>query len=522
MIVSLLKARATLSWRRSSRAGLALRALGLAFGAAVCGIFCLAVWSAGAALEEKPQVLAANGGPLAIFAAWLAVALVARVWMALLPAAQGDDLFDLRRFRVYPVRPLLLSAVNFTALFCEPSWLFLYPLLAVIGLRLGRLPGAAGAGPFLLAEALAVLSTGGLLFLVAALLSALDARPLLRRGLSAALLLAGFAVFEHSSVDASAQRRLTALFQAGRAPLLRFTPPGWAAQLARSCAEGQTGRAAGMALLLLVFGAGCAALAHALASREGLRPPEQVEASASAARGSGWSLPFLGGPLSALLEKEAKTALRAGWLQLVLVPVAYLLFVRTVFAGPEPLLIAAGYAHLAVLDVATNAFGRDTSAARGYFLWPLSLREVLAAKNAVAYAFSLAIYALLAGAAAATGGVRASSIALGLCAHLATFPLLAAMGNAISVLAPVPVRGGRLRRVRGAGTVTARLGAMAVLAGAAWAPYALAQATGLRVYAAYLGELVAMAVVYLGSLGAAAKLLADRRETVLAALAKDD
>src|SRR5207248_7154908 len=47
---------------------------------------------------------------------------------------------------------------------------------------------------------------------------------------------------------------------------------------------------------------------------------------------------------------------------------------------------------LGVLEIATNAFGRDVGAARAYFLWPVSLRVLLAAKNAVAYGFSAAIF----------------------------------------------------------------------------------------------------------------------------------
>jgi hypothetical protein len=96
------------------------------------------------------------------------------------------------------------------------------------------------------------------------------------------------------------------------------------------------------------------------------------------------------------------------------------------------------------------------------------------------------------------------------------------MGNAVSVLAPQPVRGMRLRRVRGAGPVGARLLALGVLAGAVWAPYAIARATGLHLVAAYAGELIAMTVAYLGTLSAGARLLDSRREPLLAALSQDD
>jgi hypothetical protein len=249
---------------------------------------------------------------------------------------------------------------------------------------------------------------------------------------------------------------------------------------------------------------------------------ESPRARPAAARAKGWRLPLWRPAFSALFEKEAKTALRAGWLQLVVVPVAYLLLVKAVLPGPEPLLIAAVYAHLGVLEIATNAFGRDVDASRAWFLWPVTLRSVLAAKNAVAYLFSLLIFVLLALVAALTGHLTRGQLLVGALAHAAIFPLLATFGNAISVLYPVPVRGARLRRVRGAGPIGARLSAMFLLAGAAWAPYALAQSTGTHPYVAYAGELIALSVAYPALLGAAARLARTRRETLLAALSRDE
>jgi ABC-2 type transport system permease protein len=187
-----------------------------------------------------------------------------------------------------------------------------------------------------------------------------------------------------------------------------------------------------------------------------------------------------------------------------------------------PLLVAALYAHLGVLEIATNAFGRDLGGARAYFLWPVPARAVLAAKNVVAYAFSLAIFSSLAVVAGLSSQVTPSQLAVGLCAHAATFPLLATFGNVSSVLFPSPVRGARLKRVRGAGPVGARFFAMALLALAAWAPYWLARLFQLPLVAAYLGELLAMALAYGGLLALSAELLESRRDRLRAALSRDE
>ncbi|HEY5677700.1 MAG TPA: hypothetical protein VIR81_12990, partial [Myxococcales bacterium] len=120
------------------------------------------------------------------------------------------------------------------------------------------------------------------------------------------------------------------------------------------------------------------------------------------------------------------------------------------------------------------------------------------------------------------GRLLPGQFAVGLCAHAATFPLLATFGNVVSAFFPVPVRGARLRRVRGAGPIGSRLVAMALLAGAAWAPWALAKVAGIQLYAVYAGELVAMALAYPALLGVAAHLCAARRELLLPALSRDE
>ncbi len=510
---ALVALRATLWWRRVVQERQWARALVAVVAAALGGVFsfalCFLILDRGDDLAARPGALSARGGPLAVFATWLTMALVGRVWFALMPSGQQSFL-DPRRFRSFPVHPRLISAINLAALFFEPVWLVIYPPLAAVAVAVSRLPEAPATWALLAAEAMAVWATVGVLHLGAAIGAAFDARPFLRRGLTVSLVLAGFAGFQ-LSVAMPGRPGLAALFAGHHWRAIAWTPPGWTALLAQELSDGRPLHAATPLLLLFLLGLVCSVAAHALSQREAVRPPEPVQASG--ARGSGWNLPFLPTHFSALLEKETKTVVRIGWLQLVLVPVAYLLLVRTIAGGPQPLLIAAVYAHLGVLEIATNAFGRDVGAARAYFLWPISLRQLLAAKNAVAYGFSAAIYLLLAIVAWTSARVTGGQVLVGLLAHAAIFPLLVAYGNVASVYFPMPVRGARLRRVRGAGPVGARMIALGLLAGAAWAPYWIAQVAGLRLFAAY---------AYLGLLGFCAHLLESRREPLLAALAKDE
>jgi hypothetical protein len=113
-------------------------------------------------------------------------------------------------------------------------------------------------------------------------------------------------------------------------------------------------------------------------------------------------------------------------------------------------------------------------------------------------------------------------VAIALLAHLALFPLLATVGNVSSVLWPVPVRGMRLRRVRGSGPVGSRMFALLLLSLAGWGPFAVAAVLGLPEAVAYLGLAAAMGLAYGGLLAFAARLLESRRESVVAALSQDE
>lgn len=526
MISALLWLRWTLWHRRLVQERQWGRTLFTLFTLACAGFFsfalCALVLDAAESLRLQPLAVAERGGPLAVFATWLTMALVARVWMSLISAGQMASFLDPRRFLLYAVPPRVVSALNLAAQLFEPVWLLLYPVLIAIGLAVSNLPGAPPAWALLTAEAFAVFSVVGVLNLGAAASALFDSRPALRRGFSIALLFIGFAAFQ-LALARPGRPGMAELFAGHHWRLIALTPPGWTAVLARALADGSALHALTPALLLLLLGSACAVAAHRLSGRETTRPAATQLAPARALARDGWSLPLLSGEFSALLEKEAKTALRVGWLQLVLVPVGYLML-RT-FAWSEvrrvPLLVAAAYAHLGVLEIATNSFGRDLSGARAWFLWPVRGRTVLLAKNAVAYCFSLAIFSLLALVALFTARVPPGEVAVGLCAHAATFPLLATFGNVSSVLYPSPVRG-TLRRVRGAGPLGARFLAMLLLVGAAWAPFWLARLRGIPLGVAYLGELLAMSVAYGGLLAFCARLFEERRERLLSALARDE
>ena len=504
---------------------LIITVLGLLGGLVFSVSIAILILQSGEDLASRSQELARRGGPLAIFATWLSMVMAGRLWFALMPRGQTGSFIDPRRFAIYAVPPRLVSAMNLLAQLLEPVWLFFWAPLIAIAVAIGKLPRAPSTGALLVAEAGAIWAVAGLMHLGGAVAGAFDSRPFLRRGLSVVLAFGGIAAFQLSLAKPN-RPGIASLFAGDHWKLIALTPPGWSATLAQALSDGRPLHALTPFFLLFTVGAACALFAHRLSLRESVRPQQTVQAPPSTTNAAGWSLPFVSGSFSAILEKEAKTVVRVGWLQLVLVPVGYLMlraFTPGARAlGGEPLLFAAAYAHLGVLEIATNAFGRDLGATRAYFLWPVSHRALFAAKNGVAYFFSLAIFGTLAVVAVFAGRVTVGQVALGLIAHLAIFPLLATIGNLSSVFWPAPVRGARLARVRGSGPVGARFLAMGVLAGAAWAPYWLAGLLRLPLAVTYLGEFVAMSIAYGGLLTFAAHLFESRQGQLLAALTKDE
>ncbi|HEY6005873.1 MAG TPA: hypothetical protein VIV57_23535, partial [Anaeromyxobacter sp.] len=251
--------------------------------------------------------------------------------------------------------------------------------------------------------------------------------------------------------------------------------------------------------------------------------------------GSGWRIR---GRLAPLLEKEGKYVLRhpvAVVLALVVPAFAALVAWRVSPLIPEeagevvralPLFGFAAYAHLATQPFWLNAFGWERGGGRTWFLAPVDPGDVLVAKNAAAYLLSLALFVASGAAGFAVGGSPPGwAIAGAVCLHAGMAPFFLAAGNVISIVNPRPApytvqRGGHLSPV----SVLAGMAVFAAGAGLFAVPVLLAirldRAWLLPAGFAALGLLGAL--VYRASLPRAARLLAARKEPLLAAICGDD
>jgi hypothetical protein len=90
---ALLWLRATLTVRRIARrrewGRLLLSIFSLLVGLGVSCAVAAAVWSRAMELRGSPAAVEARGGPVLLFATWLAAVLLARLWFAVLPAARA-------------------------------------------------------------------------------------------------------------------------------------------------------------------------------------------------------------------------------------------------------------------------------------------------------------------------------------------------------------------------------------------------------------------------------------------------
>lgn len=461
-----------------------------------------------------------------------------QAWTAATLAMQEQESLDLRRYLIYPLRPGMLWLHGQVAgMLGDPLALFWCLLLGggFVGAALGRFGGWLPALGLLMAL-FAVATVAWL-----ALIQELGARVLRRTRLKSllfafvyvgatllAVVVAGFgkqkpnlrdllAVFEWvqwigwpGAMAAGAGRRLF------RGELLAALP--WMVALAATTA------AAGWAAFRL-------ALSEA---RDG-----GGAGSSTVGKGLGGGIGRLWpGPGGALLEREVTFLSRHPLplvLSIILPAVAGLIAWKALPYIPAeagevvralPILGVALYVHLATQSFWLNGFGWERGGARLYFLAPLRLEAVLVAKNLSVGALALGIELISVSLMLLVGGwppwwALAGTVAL----HLGSAPWFFAVGNAVSILNP---RVAPLTLQR-SGTLPAlsALAGMVAFSGIAGL-FALPVLLALRLDTAWL---LPVAWLLLGAGGgllwwrtlpAAARLLAGRREELLAAVTGDE
>jgi ABC-2 type transport system permease protein len=522
--------RARLLWRRLRGRGgipelvarIALFTVALPAGAVLAALAGAGAFKAvqrGAGLRAEVAVAAL------LFGVW-------QTWTAVSLSLSEREAVDLRRFLAYPIPPGRVFAYGLAASVVGDPFALVWCLM-LSGAFTGAALARPGAWLVLLAAAYALFVAGTVALV--ALLQELLARLLRGRRVREVAIAAVYVATAFLLVFMSGGPRpaLQALRALADVRWLAF-PPALAERAVTSLYAGRSAAALPWLALLALVSAAAAWAAYRLAVAAARSGGDEGPRAAATGAG-GWRLP---GRLGPLLEKEGKYLLRH--------PIAsVLVLVVPAFAGfvgwkvspriPEeagevvrvlPLLGFALYAHLATQPFWLNAFGWERGGGRAWFLAPVSPADVLAAKNAAAYAFSFALFAASAGAGVAAAGAPPAWALLGAFAlHAGVAPWFLAAGNVVSILNPRPAphtvqRGGHLSPV-------SALAGMAIFTGGA-ALFAVPALLAIRLDEPWLlpsawGALgLAGLGVYRAALPRAGRLLGARREPLLEAVCGDD
>ena len=267
----------------------------------------------------------------------------------------------------------------------------------------------------------------------------------------------------------------------------KFLPAGLAADALSHALQSDWPLAAASMVLLSCYALGFLLLLHVRLRRqyagesfgEGAArertPVEKVETR------SGWSLPGLSGQVAAVMEKEARYLSRSGPLLFALAMPAVILLLFHLGGGnpgrsPElsrnPNLafpIGAAYALLLLTNMIYNNFGADGAGVQLFFIAPVRIRSVVAAKNLV-HMGVLALEMCLVGAATYLlyGRPSPAVVFATLAAVFFAAPLDFAVGNLLSLYTPKKYDYATFGRQRAPGlTVLASFGLQAFTIGIA-------------------------------------------------------
>jgi ABC-2 type transport system permease protein len=461
-----------------------------------------------------------------------------QAWTATALSLQDGEQVDLRRFLVYPLRAGRLYAYGLVATVVgDPFALFWCALLlgGFAGAALGRF--GAWLLPFALGLALFVAATAAWVALLQE-----TAGRLLRGRRRVRLLLVALVYLGvvFASLALAGQRRPVALGRVTEVlEVVQWIawPAALAAGAARRLFAGEVAAALPWLAGLAVAGAAAAWSAFRLALAAA-RSGGEALAARGAGPGAGWATEALPGRVGPLVEREAKHLLRhplPGVLALVIPALAGIVAWKALPHIPAeagevvralPLLGFALYTHLATQVFWLNAFAWDRGGARLLFLAPLDLADVLQAKNAATYALSAALYLAATGLTVLVAGAPPLwALAAAAALHGGVAPFLYGLGNLVSVLNP-RISAMTLQR-SGALPALSGLAGMAIVSGvsalfAAPVLLALRIDSGWVLPAAWLALGAGGLLAYRATLPRVARLLAARREPLLAAVTGDD
>jgi predicted permease len=412
---------------RKARVATAASSLGtvlaLAFALMIAVGLGFAAYYLSSPVETSLSVEMGGTGQTNLFFLFTLLATVYLLWATLPLTVGGVSQFDPGRLLLYPISLAKLFAIDFVSELSSLGSIFAVPALVAMGIGAGLRNERVAAG--LMAAVCAILFGLALTKWIAVTVGALIRRRRTRGETLLALLgacigLAGAFMGQLVAVIA----RHGEAFRG-----MRWTPPGAAAiALTSGLRAGGAGDYAFALLTLMVYACVLTALAYRIARRAALGEggaaaarggSTQVKAGDKALNGAGWYLPFLSAPLSAVVEKELRYAMRNAQLRVLALMPLILLALRVVpgsrhrqqggflassnpFSGEfapygEGLIPAAWVLYVFMLlgAIACNLFAYEEGGMRTLVLAPVERRLILLGKNLVVAFVALVFSCLL-------------------------------------------------------------------------------------------------------------------------------
>jgi hypothetical protein len=328
------------------------------------------------------------------------------MWATVPLSLGGGSQFTPGRMLLYPVSLRKLFAIDFLSELTSLGTIFAVPIILAVALGAG-----AGLGQIILALVAALFAIACGISLAKWLSTSMSALMQKRRTRGETVLaligvVVGLGGAFFGELAAYMMRHADSLGG------LRWTPPGAAAVALTEGlrAGGEGAYASALAVLagyttILVFVTYLIARRAALGAGGEKRASVRMKTQGEGLTHMGWQLPFLSAPISAVIEKELRYAMRNAQLRMMAVMPLVLIAVR-MMRGSRPggnnglpthaawdvnsfaaytdgLLVAAGvlYVFLILASLACNLFAYEAGGMRSFILSPVDRRTILLGKN---------------------------------------------------------------------------------------------------------------------------------------------
>ena len=422
--------------------------------------------------EAKPD--RAAGIPSAEFIFFSVFAMCYLFW-AILPLTMGSTRqFDPGHLLLYPISLRRLFAIDLVSEVTSLQAIFAVPAILAVGIGAGvgsgNLPGAMLIA--LLAIAFGIALSKWISTSLGSLLRKKRTRGETLLALLGVIIGLGGALF--GQIAPSIFRHAESV------SALRWTPPGAIAfALSDGLKEGNPSAFAACAAGLVAYTLVLVVLAFWLARRAVLgggkrKRKREVPVKAEQAEGySGWEIPFVSLPISAIVEKELRYAMRNAQVRMMAFMPLLLIVIRLInrrhldgqdfegggrlaadfFTYGQPLMMTAGilYVFLILCGLFCNQFAFESAGIRALVLSPGNRRNILIGKNIATCVVALILsIALLAINHFVFHDVTPGALLFGGLSFLIFAAMVCVMGNWLSIRFPKAMKFGKRSNVSGA------------------------------------------------------------------------